>query len=293
MKRRTFLVATILLAAAACAAQQEILCQGEYPWHPQGCCTDGRSIWWSFTTVLVKTDMSGSVQMRSRDFRELCPGVAKHALPHAGDICVHDGAVYAGMNLGERDGVRVGDEVWRFDADTLKVARRYPTPEAVWCNNGLEWCDGYFWVISNAPRGSKYNYVFQYTEDFRFCRPRILASGWTNLGVQTICFGKGRLWFGGYGGSAKKALTELGVEEDIACSAPTFSVDPKDLRWPTKPVAAEDRPGLVPCSRPVAEDTSCGMFEWQGKMWRMEGVRLSKPNERQRWTGRMVPCRRF
>ena len=120
----------VLCAAEGAAAKPtEIRCEGEYPWHLQGVATDGTNIYWTFTTVLVKTDRAGKVQ-------------AKHEIArkegHMGDLCCRDGKVYVGMNLGYVKGCRVGDEVWEYDASELKLLKKYPTPEAVWCNNGLE-----------------------------------------------------------------------------------------------------------------------------------------------------------
>ncbi len=36
----------------------KVLCEGTYQHHLQGVCTDENSIYWSFTTNLVKTDMT-------------------------------------------------------------------------------------------------------------------------------------------------------------------------------------------------------------------------------------------
>ncbi len=87
---------------------KEIFCKGRYPFHVQGVATDGTNVYWSYTTVLVKTDMSGSV-------------LAKYEREniHMGDITWHAGRVYAGIN-GYRPS---GDEIWVFPSvagrDTL------------------------------------------------------------------------------------------------------------------------------------------------------------------------------
>lgn len=265
-------VLLLFAAVALCGsgAVSEIRCEGEYPFHLQGAATDGRCIFWSFTTVLVKTDMKG---------RFLAKHEIRRADGHLGDLCCREGRVYVGVNRGERDGVRPGDEVWVYDAETLELMKKHPTPEAVWCNNGLEWYGGSFWVITNAPRLSRYNYIFEYTPDFRFKRCRVIDSGWTNLGVQTICLHAGRLYFGCYGAPADKAQPHPHV---------TFTVDPKALAAPTK---SPDYPQIVPCERRIPSFAAEGLLVIDGRLMVAQGIRLSPPEAaaNQRWTAKIVP----
>lgn len=233
------------------AAKRDCIeCDTLHPFHCQGVANDGRAIYWSFSTELVKTDLSGKT-------------LGKYVMPggHMGDLCVHAGKVFVGMNMGSAaDGARVGDEVWVFDAETLKLEKKIPTPETVWCNNGLEWYGGSFWIVTNASKEMPYNHVFEYTSDFRFkcCHP--IASGRTYLGVQTICQAKGRMLFGCYGGTAPDG------EKIPHC---VFSVDFKDL-------AAGNRNNESPSILKVRErrdgvDGAEGLMELDGELWLARG----------------------
>src|SRR5690606_24950269 len=65
MKRATVFIlgigATILAASTTRAEDfSAVTCEGVYPGHLQGVCTDGSdAIFWSFSTQLVKTDRAG------------------------------------------------------------------------------------------------------------------------------------------------------------------------------------------------------------------------------------------
>jgi hypothetical protein len=282
MKRFAFLFAVLaVLLATELAAEikspvqkgvkkSEIRCEGVYPWHLQGVATDGRSIFWSFTTVLVKTGLDGSF-------------IAKHEIDrsegHMGDLCCHNGKVYVGMNMGQREWCRKGDEVWEYDIDSMKLLKKYPTPQTVWCNNGLEFHAGSFWVISSAPVHSRYNMVFRYTSDFRFMRCLMIDSGWTNLGVQTICFRKGKMLFGCYGNSK---------DEKFPHKSCTFVVDGKSL---ADMKGNGEFPHIVPCERRVEVGTSEGMLELDGTLMAGKSILLSPKEDKQnrRYTARLVP----
>ena len=259
-------VATSLSADAA-----DIKCEGEYPYHPQGVATDGTNIYWSFTTVLVKTDLTGKFIAKAADLGS-----------HVGDICCHGGRVYAGINNGKRRGVRVGDEVWEFDAADLSIVRKYPTPEAIWCNNGVEWYGDSFWVISSAPHHFDYNLVFRYSRDFKYIGCRVIASGWTNLGVQTILLFGDKMLFGCYGSDSdpEKPHPSCVLEvEAAALSAPVT----KGRDYPPKP---GERPAIVPCAKRHKLSAASGMLVLGGKFMTVYAVRLSPPAEKkkQRWT---------
>lgn len=272
-------IAARCCAAALCAmalgsafGADEIRCEGEYPWHLQGVATDGSNVFWTFTTVLVKTDRAGKV---------LCKDEITRGEGHMGDLCFRNGKVFVGMNLERKNGCRVGDEVWEYDAATLKRLKKHPTPEAVWCNNGLEFYAGSFWVITSAPHLCKYNMVFRYTPDFKFIRCQMIDSGWTNLGVQTICLYGDKMLFGCYGASNDK------VEPHPAC---TLVVDGEALENAGSKTPSK-HPAITPCERRVPMDTAEGMLVLDGKLWAAHGIRLSPPAERQhqRWSARLFP----
>ena len=264
--------ALVFAAESAAAKPTEIRCEGEYPLHLQGVATDGTSIYWTFTTVLVKTDLTGKVQ-------------AKHEIArkegHMGDLCCRDGKVYVGMNLGYIKGCRVGDEVWEYDARELKLLKKYPTPEAVWCNNGLEYHAGCFWVISSAQHHSRYNMVFRYTPDFKFMRCQMIDSGWTHLGVQTICLWNDKMLFGCYGNQ---------TDEKFPHKSCTFSVDGKELAFDR---VFSEFPPIVSCERREDICTAEGMLVLDGKLMSAHGILLSPKEDKkhQRWSARLRPLK--
>ena len=270
------LVVAALFAAVCVSASaddpREITCEGGYPHHLQGVASDGTNVYWSFTTVLVKTDRSGRVL--SKD------GIGREE-GHMGDLCCKDGKVFVGMNMGvTKDGWRKGDEVWQYDGATLKREKTFPTPQTIWCNNGLEWFNGYFWVIGSAPKRAVYNIVFKYSPDFRFCGARYVASGWTNLGVQTICRYRDLMLFGCYGTSA---------DEPGAHPGSTFAIEAKAL---TEKVSTE-YPSIIPILKRFASYTAEGIMEMDGRLWSAHGIDLAPKakNGEPRWSARLVPDR--
>ena len=59
-----------------------IVCPGEYAGHLQGIATDGTSIYWSFSSCVVRTDLKGKL-------------LAKADIPfHGGDPCWYRGRLY-------------------------------------------------------------------------------------------------------------------------------------------------------------------------------------------------------
>jgi len=82
MNRFLIAAATIVGACPPVFAADLILCQGEANGHLQGFDSDGKFIYWSMFTNLIKTDYAGKV-------------VAERPVdPHHGDCCVHDGKIY-------------------------------------------------------------------------------------------------------------------------------------------------------------------------------------------------------
>lgn len=255
------LMMSVAMVGAAGAAEKPkaITCEKSYPYHLQGVATDGTNIYWSFTTVLAKTDGRGKV-IAEFDTGEDSGG------GHLGDICFHNGEIIVGVNRWEAGGARQGDEVWVLDAATMELKRKYPTPQTVFCNNGVEWYEGCYFVIGSSPYHHEYNYVWQFTEDFRLKRVMPIKSGWTQVGVQTICYlkSKGMMAFGYYGNMEDKEMPH---------AAGTFLVKAADL------VAPSGAAKWIPPSEaaPVLEvagrekwDTACGMLELRGAIFRAQ-----------------------
>ena len=254
---------------AAAEKPPRVVCEGRQPHHLQGVATDGTNLYWSFTTVLVKTDFAGRVS--STNAIDISQG-------HMGDLCFKGGRLYVGMNFGkDGTGARKGDAIWEYDASNLARVAGHPTPEPAWCNNGLEWYGGSFWVITSAPRHSEYNYLYEYTPDFRYRTCVLVKSGWTNLGVQTICRAGDALLLGCYGSSKD---TEQPHKDS------TLRVDGKRLisaahGRKTGPVAVDWR-------REVG--TSEAMFVLNGTVWEGHSVLLSCAKDGcKTWTAQAFP----
>ncbi|QDU37530.1 hypothetical protein Mal4_18440 [Maioricimonas rarisocia] len=166
------------------------VCEGRYPHHLQGICTDQQqSLYWSFTTVLVKTDSDGKVQKQI--------DVANHH----GDLCYHDGKVYVAVNLGQfnRPAGQADSWVYVYDAKTLEELARHEVPEVVHGAGGMACHEGRFIVVGGLPPGYEENYLYEYDADFNFQKRHVFESGYTLMGIQTAAYADGAWWFGCYG----------------------------------------------------------------------------------------------
>jgi hypothetical protein len=172
---------------------QEAACEGSYPRHVQGACSNGRdAIYWSWTDALVKTDLAGKL--------------LKHvpADNHQGDLCHHNGKIYVAVNLGKfnQPAGKADSWVYIYDADTLAELGRQRVPELVHGAGGMA-CDGRrFLIVGGLPEDVNENYLYEYDLDLKFQRRHVLASGHTHLGIQTIEFDGQSWWFGCYGSPA-------------------------------------------------------------------------------------------
>ena len=189
------------LAAAFCVASiasfagatERITSEGDYPPHLQGVCTDGKSIWWSHTIELVRTDLNGKVLAHAKNLKS-----------HHGDLCVVDGTVYVAVNHGKFNTEDKADSwVYAYRGDNLEFLKRWQLPELCHGAGGMTWKDGHFFVIGGLPDTHDENYVYEYTPEFKFVKRHVLKSGWTNLGIQTVDYSGGKFYFGCYGGKSK------------------------------------------------------------------------------------------
>lgn len=179
-----------LLALRSERAFQPVQCTGAYRHHLQGVCIDGRdSIFWSFTTELVKTDSKGKVLVRVP--------VANHH----GDLCFHNNRIYVAVNLGRfnRPAGQADSWVYVYDAGTLKEVARHKTPEVVHGAGGIAWQGDRFIVVGGLPEKVDENYLYEYDASFNFRKRHVLASGYTLMGIQTVAYADGNWWFGCYG----------------------------------------------------------------------------------------------
>ena len=159
--------------AKALGEMFKVQCEGAYQHHLQGVCTDENSIFWSFTTTLVKTDMNGTLLKQVP--------VANHH----GDLCFHQGKLYVAVNLGKfNDPEGNGDSwVYVYDAETLTEIARHETQEVFHGAGGIGIRDGHFFVVGGLPDDLKENYVYEYDRDFKFLTKHIVKSGHTHLGI--------------------------------------------------------------------------------------------------------------
>jgi hypothetical protein len=167
-----------------------VTCEGTYARHVQGICTNERdAIYWSWTDVLVKTDADGHVLKQVQ------------VASHHGDLCYHDGRVYVAVNLGKfnEPAGKADSWVYVYDGDTLAELARHPVPEVVHGAGGMAFHDGKFIVIGGLPPDVNENYLYEYDLDFKFQQRRVLASGYTLMGIQTVAVAGDTWWFGCYG----------------------------------------------------------------------------------------------
>jgi hypothetical protein len=179
-----------LLGDASAATFHSVACEGTYPRHLQGVCTNDRdAIYWCFTDVLVKTDVDGKVQKKIP------------VADHHGDLCHHAGKLYVAVNLGKFNlpAGKADSWVYVYDATTLAELARHKVPELVHGSGAVAYHDGKFIVAGGLPIGVKENYLYEYDEQFRFQRRHVLGSGYTLMGIQTAAFVDGHWWFGCYG----------------------------------------------------------------------------------------------
>lgn len=183
-------VIAALPTTAAPEYPQDIECEGEYKGHLQGVCTnENDAIYWSFTTVMVKTDHAGEIIKKVP------------ADNHHGDLCFYEGKVYVAVNLGQFNNPEGKADSWVYvyDPDSLEVVVKHHVPEVFHGAGGIGVRDGKFYVVGGLPKGVEENYVYEYDGDFTFIKKHTVKSGWTNVGIQSTTWHDGAWWFGCYG----------------------------------------------------------------------------------------------
>lgn len=184
------IIALFVLQSFHAADFHAITCDGIYPRHVQGICTDGKSaIYWCWTDVLVKTDTEGRILKKVP------------VADHHGDLCFHAGRVYVATNLGEfnRPAGEADSWVYVYDGETLAELAKHRVPELVHGAGGMAWHDGRFIIVGGLPPGVNENYLYEYDESFKLQKRHVLASGYTLMGIQTVAYADGAWWFGCYG----------------------------------------------------------------------------------------------
>ena len=188
MRLKAAIVAAALpLLAGAVGLPDAIVCEGVYKGHLQGVATDGKSIYWSFTHVVVRTDLAG---------RKLAEAEAPR---HQGDLCVKEGVVYVAVNRGRFNQENAAvSEIMAYDASTLKHTGTWKIdmPHGA---GGMTYAGDRFFVVGGLPATHERNYVYEFDKDFSLVRRHELATGFTLMGIQTAAFEGGRFYFGLYG----------------------------------------------------------------------------------------------
>ena len=181
-----------------------INCEGRYPKHLQGICLgDDNTVYWSFTTQLLKTDFDGKL-LRKISVED-----------HHGDLCFADGKIYVALNLGKFNDPAGNSNNWIvvYNADTLEEVKRYPIPDVTYGAGGIAQHAGKFIVVGGLAPGITENYLYEYNSNFELQKRHTLATGYTLMGIQTATFAHNRWWFGCYGEPKTLITTDTNFQD--------------------------------------------------------------------------------
>lgn len=187
---RLFVAAAMILGVCPAAfAADPILCQGEASGHLQGFDSDGKFIYWSMFTNLIKTDYAGKV-------------VAQRLVdPHHGDCCVHEGKIYVATE--NRTKERRGLYINVYDCRDLAPVKEFPIDFHNGGSGGIDgitFANGFFYVGEGKDKKSEqeFNWIHKFTPDFVPVE-KIKIPGKTTYGIQAMAFAGGFFWLGTYG----------------------------------------------------------------------------------------------
>jgi len=193
---KSYFVCLLILSAYCLPARAEgFVCPGDYTNHLQGFTADDNDktkVYWSFTTVLVKTDNKGTI-------------LSKRDVPwHHGDCCVHDGKLY--VCVVERPNNDAA--VYIYNCSDLSFVERIPL-EGQKGTDGIAYCDGYFYISPGY--GEKItvqsNKIVKMTLDLKKVVQTWNVPGETIWAFQSMSYANGSFWMGTYG-KAKTIQTD-------------------------------------------------------------------------------------
>ena len=170
---------------------ETVRCAADARWHVQGVDCDGTSIYWSFTTVLYKTDLAGNLLARAE------------VAMHHGDCAVREGRLYVSVGL-QTEG-KTESFLYVYSAADLAFLERIPLPDALPEGpDGIAFYDGFFYIAPGKPKDdpAHVNRILKYTPDFKLAETFEIPMD-TYFGVQAMTFAHGAFWLGIYGRETK------------------------------------------------------------------------------------------
>ena len=191
MFRFVFSLASALLVLAlsmGTVSAVEFRCEGEYPHHLQGFASDGESIFWSFTSVLMKSDLNGK-----RLIQIDVPS-------HHGDCCVADGKLYVATHLNWPNEDQSA-WIYIYDCKDLTLLEKISIPELDTVGlDGISFHDGFFYLCCGkvVEDPTPFCRVLKMTKDFQVVDRRHVP-GRTVYGIQAFAWANGSFWLGTYG----------------------------------------------------------------------------------------------
>ena len=168
----------------------EIRCAGDYAGHVQGIATDGKTLYWSFTGTVVRTDLNGRV-------------LARHNLPgHGGDPCFAGGKLYVpvGSRFNQEPKKKNKPENFvQILTPALKPLNAVPLVNFKYGAGGIGCRNGRFFIVGGRPDGKPGNTIHEYDANFKPLRRHEIDFN-SASGIQTINFTpEGRCLIGCYG----------------------------------------------------------------------------------------------
>ncbi|MBE6426999.1 MAG: hypothetical protein E7028_00165 [Planctomycetaceae bacterium] len=226
-------LALFLIFGTGQATAIEFRCEGEYPHHLQGFASDGESIYWSFTSVLMKSDLNGKK-------------ISQIDVPsHHGDCCVVEGKLYVATHLNWPSEDRTA-WIYVYDCKSLTLLEKINIPELDGAGvDGISFFDGFFYVCCGKDHEDvvPFNRIFKMTKDFQTVA-RLQVPGLTVYGIQAFSWGNGYFWLGTYGKEGTiqcDADMKVVGKHEIDASVGVYELPPSETGEPRLMIASHRR----------------------------------------------------